>query len=70
MVFHSVADTTVGTAQGTRIAARSTPRPRNFLFSISARASATTMSKITVTTVKASVRSSAAIQSGDVNMVL
>src|SRR6202522_3379065 len=58
--FHSSADTTVGIAHGIRIHTRSRPRPRTDRGTISATPSPPTMSNTTVTTVKASVRSSAA----------
>jgi len=59
----------VGIAHGTRIEARRKPRPRNWRCIISARASPTTTSNAIVTTVKASVRSSAATHCGESNIV-
>jgi hypothetical protein len=50
--------------------ARTRPRPTNLRFSITARPSAATMSRVIVTTVKASVRSSAAIHCVEVNILV
>ena len=59
MVRHSSADTTVGTAHGMKIAARTMPRPRNRLLSATARDSPMTVSMATDTTVKPTVCTSA-----------
>ena len=56
IVFQSCAETTVGTAHGMKIAALTTARPRNFLSSAMASASATIVSSTTETAVKPSVR--------------
>jgi len=54
-----LADTTVGMAHGTSMAARSRPRPRKPVFRISAMPTPSTVSKNTVTAAKVSVLASA-----------
>jgi hypothetical protein len=56
---HILAETTVGMAHGTSMAARSRPRPRKPAFRISAMPTPSTVSNSTVTPAKASVLPSA-----------
>jgi hypothetical protein len=55
MKNHSFAVTAVGIAHGTRMAARTSPRPRNVRFMMSAIHSPNTVSSTTVTAVKKKV---------------
>ena len=50
--FHRIAETTVGIAHGTRMLARTTPRPLNALCITRAIATPRTVSRTTQTTVK------------------